>query len=50
MDYDNPDDNAEIQTDEIAGLRLLAGLSVEFKYLRSLYRYFLRQNRKAHQE
>ena len=37
MDYDNPDDNAEIQTDEIAGLRLLAGLSVEFKYLRSLY-------------
>ena len=37
MDYDTPDDNAEIQTDEIAGLRLLAGLSVEFKYLRSLY-------------
>lgn len=37
MDYDNPDKNAEVLTDEIAGLRLLAGLSLEFKYLRSLY-------------
>ena len=37
MDYDNPDSNAEIQTDEIAGLRLVAGLSCELKYLRSLY-------------
>lgn len=37
MDYDDPDKNAEVVTDEIAGLRLLAGLSFEFKYLRSLY-------------
>ena len=37
MDYDSPDKDAEIKTDEIAGLRLLAGLSFEFKYLRSLY-------------
>ena len=37
MDYDSPDKDAEIRTDEIAGLRLLAGLSFEFKYLRSLY-------------
>lgn len=37
MDYDSPDKNAEIKTDEISGLRLMAGLSFEFKYLRSLY-------------
>lgn len=37
MDYDSPDRDAEIVTDEIAGLRLMAGLSFEFKYLRSLY-------------
>ena len=37
MDYDSPDKDAEIKTDEITGLRLLAGLSFEFKYLRSLY-------------
>ena len=37
MDYRNPDRNAEIRTDEISGLRLTAGLSIELKYLRSLY-------------
>ena len=37
MDYDCPDKDAEIKADEIAGLRLTAGLSIEFKYLRSLY-------------
>ena len=37
QDYNNPDQNAEIRTDEISGVRFLAGLSVEFKYLRSLY-------------
>lgn len=33
----NPDGNAEVAADDISGLRLLAGLSFEFKYLRSLY-------------
>ena len=37
MDYRNPDRNAEIRTDAISGLRLTAGLSIELKYLRSLY-------------
>lgn len=37
MDYNTPDSNAEVGMDEIAGLRLLAGLSFEIKYLRSLY-------------
>lgn len=37
IDYNNPDRNAEILKDEIAGPRWLGGLSVELKYLRSLY-------------
>jgi hypothetical protein len=37
LDYDNPDDDAEIQTDEILGFRFLAGVSVELKFLNSLY-------------
>jgi hypothetical protein len=37
IDYNNPDRNAEILSDEIAGPRWVGGLSVEFKYLRSLY-------------
>lgn len=37
IDYGNPYKDADIVKDEIAGLRLLAGLSLEFKYLRSLY-------------
>jgi hypothetical protein len=37
MDYDSPDSNAEIKTDEIAGLRLAAGLCIDLKYLNSLY-------------
>lgn len=37
IDYNNPDRNAEILSDEIAGPRWLGGLSVELKYLRSLY-------------
>ena len=37
MDYSNPDRDSDVSTDEMGGLRLLAGLSLEFKYLRSLY-------------
>ncbi|MBO5708793.1 MAG: hypothetical protein J6S01_05600 [Bacteroidales bacterium] len=37
IDYNNPDRNAEILSDEISGPRWVGGLSVEFKYLRSLY-------------
>lgn len=37
LDYDNPVANSDIKTDEIAGLRLVGGLNIQFKYLRSLY-------------
>lgn len=37
MDYSNPDKSTDLIRDEIGGLRLLAGVSLEFKYLRSLY-------------
>ena len=37
IDSNNPDKNAEILSDEISGPRWVGGLSVELKYLRSLY-------------
>lgn len=37
MDYTAKDKKTEIRTDEISGIRLLAGISIELKYLRSLY-------------
>ena len=37
IDYNNPDRNSEIMKDEIAGLRCVAGLSMELKYRNSLY-------------
>ena len=37
LDYKNPDTTSEVDMDEQGGLRLMAGLSFDLKYLRSLY-------------